>query len=124
MGVHVGMRMTLGMVVAWLAAAAAVQAAPAHADEAGFIQILDRSPSVYNRPTVIRTGYEVCQILRGGTISTARVTVPQAVLHAGSVVQAAMNPAQQRQGSNTLVVAAANELCPDQMPITRAYFDK
>ncbi|MDH6194442.1 hypothetical protein M2272_001071 [Mycobacterium frederiksbergense] len=84
-------------------------AAPAHADQYDFVAQLDNRGVYYASITdVIDAGKMACRMLRGGT------GVPAALDYVAS-------DGYTRYETVIVVVAAAQNMCPDVMPVLTAY---
>lgn len=87
--------------LAVLSAAALVGAAPAHADEGGYLAALQAAGvPVVIQATAISTGYTVCGQIRGGES-------PATAAQQWGIYSAAWGPA--------IVDAAQHNLCPDTL---------
>lgn len=102
----------MSLVAGVIALAALVGAAPAHADQYDFVVYLDNNGVYYSSVSgVIDAGKMTCRILRSGG------GVPGAMGFLGRA-------GYERYEAATIVVAAADDVCPDVEPVIDAFLNE
>jgi len=83
--------------------AAVLVAAPAHADEAGYLDaVRNGGMPIISEPMTLSSGYEICGLMRNGASREAAAANAVGVLYVNSI-------------GMTYVDAAQRHLCPDTL---------